>query len=161
MFGNTDGVSARRVHDEDTAARSGDHIHVVYSDTGAAYVFASPGPALSKLKESHRSWLLGGHAARTNPAHPRAGGTRFSFSLTQAATVSLAFTEKVGKRTEHKGTLKVTAALGANTVYFDGKIGAGKKLVPGRCTVTIVAKDGNGSSLAKHLKFRVHARKAH
>jgi hypothetical protein len=127
--------------------------------TGAAYVFAPPGPSLSKVKQSHKTWVLGRKPAAVNPAHKPSGGTEFSFSVNETATVSLTFTEKVNGHSKTVGTLRAHAKSGKNTVWFDGVIGHGKKLRTGQSAVTISAATANGTVQAKPLTFTTHPKK--
>jgi hypothetical protein len=125
------------------------------ADTGAAYLFASPGPGLSSVTQAHRRWALGSRSPSVNPQHAPHGGTAFSLTLSQAATVSLAFTETIGKHTAHRGTLTFPGAVGRNRVYVDGPLGHGHRLVAGHGTATIIAKNANGQTTAKRLHFVV------
>jgi FG-GAP repeat len=129
------------------------------ADTGAVYVFASPGPRVSSVAQAHRRWVLGSRSPSANPPHAPHGGTVFSLTLSQAATVSLVFTEKVGQHTARRGTLTFHGTIGANRVYVDGPLGRGHELVAGRGTVTIIAKNANGQTTAKRLHFVVAKQK--
>jgi hypothetical protein len=126
---------------------------------GAAYAFTPPAPALSKVKQSRTSWSLGRAAVKVNPTHQPKAGSGFSFTLPASATVSLRFSEKNSRgRLVPKGTVTVHARKGKNSVYVDGKLGHGKKLVAGHCTVTITAKNANGTSRARPLHFTTHGK---
>jgi hypothetical protein len=124
--------------------------------TGAVYLFTPPGPGLSKVRQSRRSWSLGHAAIKINPRHKPKSGDDFSFSLQAAATVSLTFREKNAHgRLVHRGTVVMHARSGRNSVDVDGKLGHGKKLAAGHCIVTVTAKNVNGTSSAKPLHFSV------
>jgi FG-GAP repeat len=113
---------------------------------GDAYVFAPPAPALSKVSQSHTSWTLGKKTTNVNPAHRPKGGTEFTFTVSQPATVSLGFSEKVHGALKQRGTIKVVAKKGRTTVWFDGVISAKRSLAAGHYAVTITAKNADGSS---------------
>jgi hypothetical protein len=108
------------------------------------------------VKQSHTSWKLGTHSPATNPAHAPKGGTRFSFDRNEAATVTMAFTEKDkhGKDVA-KGTVTIHATAGTTHEYIAGKLGHGDKLTVGKAKVTITATNENGISSKKALSFTV------
>jgi hypothetical protein len=106
------------------------------------------GPVLSSLKVA-KSWS-------------ERRGTVLGFTLNERATVSFAFTQRVGgrkvngkcvaqtrgnrrkpacKRSVTRGTLRVAGDAGKNTVFFQGRISARNKLRPGRYTLVITAVD--------------------
>jgi hypothetical protein len=122
---------------------------------GAAYVFAAPAPALSKVGQSHARWTLGRKQTKVNPAHQPEGGTEFTFTVSQAASVSLNFSEKVHGTLKHKGAVKVAAKKGKTTVWFDGVVSAKKSLAGGHYVVTVAAKNADGSSKPKTQHFVV------
>lgn len=129
---------------------------------GAAYLWATPGPNLTKVKQSHKSWRLGGAKPATNPhrvSHRR--GSVFSLTLNEAAEVSMVFSEKRHGHFKHVGTLKVTAHAGHNTEFVAGKLGHGKRLKPGHCKVKILANNANGRTKHKTLHFKTHTASHH
>jgi hypothetical protein len=131
------------------------------TQAGEDFLFAAARPALSAVKQSHKKWTLGKHTHHTNVKHKPSGGTTFSFSLNEAATVTLKFTEK-NKHGHYdtKHTITVHAKAGTTKEYVDGPLGAGKKLTatthkPGHCKVAITAVNANGISATKTLSFEV------
>jgi hypothetical protein len=131
------------------------------ANAGEEFLYAAARPALSSVKQSHKKWTLGKHTRHTNVKHKPSGGTTFSFSLNEAATVTLKFTEK-NKHGHYdtKHTITVHAKAGTTREYVDGPLGAGKKLTatkhhPGHCKVAITATNANGISATKTLSFEV------
>jgi hypothetical protein len=121
----------------------------------AQHLPAPQAPSLV-LGQSHRTWREGGRAGKGRPPV----GTMFSITLDQPASVLLTFTQaRTGrrldgrcaaetKRNRHRpacthiavvGTLSRTAAVGPNAISFGGNVGNGRKLAPGRYTVTVAA----------------------
>jgi hypothetical protein len=125
------------------------------ADTGTAEMLAPPGPVLSAVGQSHRRWQLGSRRVVVNPVHRPKGGDEVSFRLSQAATVSMVFSERVGRRTVSKGVLRLHVRAGANRVFIDGRTGHGKTLVPGHATVSIAATNANGSTGHRRLRLTV------
>ena len=126
------------------------------SDTGAAYVFAQPGPVLSKVRQSQRSWALGARKPESNPRHKPAGGTEFSFSVSESTTVSLSFSERKHGHYRQVHTIRLHVTRGRTKEYIDGKLGAGAALEPGRDEVTISATNSSGTTKSVTLKFTTH-----
>jgi 6-phosphogluconolactonase (cycloisomerase 2 family) len=93
---------------------------------------------LTKATQSHRRWRERRH-----------GGTTFSFTLNEAARVTLAFTQK----NHHPilGRLTVAGHAGRNKVAFNGRINRHTKLKPGTYTLTIRA----GASAPQRLTFTI------
>ena len=142
-----------------------------------------PAPTLKRVRESNKRWRDGGKLAGISRARRRRTpvGTSFSFTLNEAARVSLKFVrETVGRRVKsgHKskcatatrrnrkdrrctltkaaGTLSLSAREGADKVSFDGRIKGAKKLAAGSYTVTIEATNARGAhSAAARLSFTV------
>lgn len=85
-----------------------------------------PKPRLTNVSQSHRRWHEGKH-----------GGTTFSFTLNNAARVTLTFTQRNHRRT--LGTLTLTGRRGRNRVAFNGRINRHTNLKPGTYTATIKA----------------------
>ena len=117
----------------------------------------SPAPSLL-LGQSRRRWREGGRAGKGRPPI----GTMFSFTLSQAASVVLTFTQAQAGRSVHGtcvartarnrgkracartvvvGTLSQTGTLGPNDISFNGVLRHGRKLAPGRYTLTAIAGD--------------------
>jgi hypothetical protein len=107
------------------------------------------------------------------PALKSGKSAKFGFTLTEAATIKIAFTRlipgrKVGGKCKEKarkgkkctiakalGTLTVAGKAGSNSVSFNGKL-KGKKLPVGSYKVTITAVDAAGNkSKAKTVSVKV------
>jgi FG-GAP repeat len=115
--------------------------------TGAAYVFASPPPVLSKVAESATSFTIGSAPARANPKHHPAGGIVFRFHLNQPSAVTLRFTP---------GSLTVHGRKGVNRIWFDGRLAKHKTIHRGHQKVRFQANDSNGTSTTTTLRLTVH-----
>jgi fibronectin-binding autotransporter adhesin len=132
----------------------------VSSATSVTINQASAAPTLTGFSQAHTTWRAGGALAVFTKAAKRPPlGTRFSFTLNEAATVSLVFTHSApGRRSgarcvavttknrmgkSCKRTLTVTlshsAHSGKNTIAFQGRISSASKLGPGHYTVTATA----------------------
>jgi FG-GAP repeat len=165
----TSGTQTSELHDPATPAAHSEYgttvatagatvlVGAIYENSGQGAVFltAPAAPSLSKPALSHPTWVLGTKAAALNPKHKPKGGVEISFRLIESASVSLSFSEQVHGHLVHKGTLTVAAKAGKNTVFIDGPLGHGKRLAAGHGTVTITAKNANGTSTAKPLHFTV------
>ncbi len=132
-------------------------------------------PTLTSVSQTHSRWREGSKLAKLS--RRAALGTTFSFTLDQAASVSLSFTQPAtgrrvkGKcvaqthRNRHKprcqrivtrGTLKVGAHVGVNHVAFEGRLSALRRLRPGLYTVVITATNAaKQQSAAKRLSFKI------
>ena len=112
-------------------------------------------PTLTHLTQLHRAWREPNSRPRNAPI-----GTTFSFTLNQAATVTLAFTQKTTGRTlrrkcvaptrrnrhqppctltSTRGRLSLAAHAGTTKSRFQGRIAKSKHLKPGKYTLTITA----------------------
>ncbi len=135
-------------------------------------------PALTRVAQSHSVWregkalaILAGRTKRRLPV-----GTKFSFALNEAASVSLTFTQKVGgrkvkgrcrtqtkknrklracRRVVTRGTLSRVAHSGGNVLSFQGRISPSRTLKPGRYTVIIAARAAGKVSAPKRLRFTI------
>ena len=142
-----------------------------------------PVPALTSASQSARRWREGKALARLSSAHARRKGrhrlpvgTTFSFRLSEAATVTLSFTEHLaGRRVGHRcapltrtdrrrrgcpravtvGMLRLAGHGGLDKVRFDGRLSRSKRLRPGRYTVTIEASTRGGHSKPANLSFTI------
>ena len=149
------------------------------SGGGSAGAGASTlGPVVSSLAQSAARWREGSALARISRADakpPR--GTTFSFTLNEAATVKLAFTQpatgrRVGgrcvaqtKRNRSKHACRRTLTVGAltllpghagtNHVRFEGRYSAAKKLKPGRYALQLTASANGLSSAPRSLTFTI------
>jgi 6-phosphogluconolactonase (cycloisomerase 2 family) len=129
---------AKGFHGVDTFTfRASDGTNLSPPATAAIVVKPLPPPALSKVSESHKNWRRG-------------TSTTFSFTLSEAARVTFAFTHggsSVGRMTKsvHAGKDKVT---------FKGHLN-GHALAPGSYAVTIRASNKWGKSRSRHLSFKI------
>jgi hypothetical protein len=107
-------------------------------------------PQLAGVGQSSRHWR---EAATRHGHHAKLPvGTRFRFTLDRPAAVQLRFA-RGGARAV--GTLRVDGRPGPNRVRFAGRV-SGKRLRPGRYTVTLVAIDASGAaSSASVLRFTI------
>jgi hypothetical protein len=148
---------------------------VIYTKAGPG----SPGrvstpPIIGFLHLSHATWRERGRAHKGRPPV----GTTFSFTLTGAARVTLSFTEQLAgrrvagrcvapsranrhaatcRRTVSVGTIGRAGHSGLNRISFKGTLAGGRKLAPGRYTVTIMAVDpaSGAVSTPKRLTFTI------
>jgi len=135
-------------------------------------------PSLTGLSETHTRWREGTAPVRIS-THKRKRaplGTIFSFSLNEAASVTLQFTETAtGRRSagkcvvqttknRHKractrtlivGTLTLAGHTGANEVSFDGLLSNHKKLEPGSYAISATASAAGKSSTTSSLRFTI------
>lgn len=147
---------------------------VVY---GADQTFrtATVAPTLTSVSQSHARWREGSKLAKLSRRAPV--GTTFTFSLDQAASVTLTFSQPaIGRRVKGKcvarthgnrrkpkcrravtkGTLTFSAHAGVNHVSFAGRISASRRLRPGSYTVAIGATNAaKQRSTAKLLSFKI------
>jgi FG-GAP repeat len=133
-------------------------------------------PVISAVSQSHRTWREGRKLASVSRRRPPIG-TTFSFSLNEKASVSFAFTRRVGgrrvkgrcvaqtKRNRHMracrrtvtiATLVFSAHAGVNRVSFQGRISHSRKLEPGGYAVVIAATNTTRQrSNTKTLSFTI------
>ena len=131
-------------------------------------------PALTELGQSASKWRRGQKQAKISRAPV---GTTFSFNLSKAATVKLAFTQKASgrkvrgackaptpsnaskrrcTRTILAGTLSLPGHSGLNKLRFQGLLPNGKSLKVGSYTVALTARDAGGLQSAAHsLSFSI------
>ena len=151
----------------------------------STYTVRAPGPLLRDLRGSHRRWREGSalpHIPRhTNHARGRpAVGTTFAFTLSQAATVKLIFTQQGSgrvvtvkghgecvaqtKRNQRRrrcvrtvtaAGLSLKAPSGADEIGFAGRVSPTHKLSLGSYTITITAANANGKSSPHSLRFTI------
>ena len=140
----------------------------VSADASVTYEVVAAQPTVSGVRESAPRWL-----ERTGGPSQLPVGTTFSFTLDQAATVTLRFARVVGGRlagtscragahhgarcTAHvaAGAITISGHSGAQTFHFAGNTSTGR-LAPGVYVVSItaVARDGHRSA-TKTLRFTV------
>jgi hypothetical protein len=142
-------------------------------------------PTLSGVSQSHARWRDGGRTATLSSAHKAHKphkppvGTTFSFTLNEAASVSLTFTHqqagrKLGskclaqtrrnrgkhacKRTVTAGVLTFAGHAGPDRISFQGLLAHATKLPPGTYTLTLQATNPTGQrSAPSRLGFTVVA----
>jgi len=125
-----------------------------------------PPPTLSAVAEAHRVWRDGTRGASIARRRSRAPlGTAFSFSLDQAASVTLTFTQAVhGRRVGHRclaqsrhnrRQLVLPGHPGHDRVAFQGVLSRGRKLGPGSYAVRIGAINAAGRSQSFSLSFAI------
>ncbi len=146
--------------------------------TSPAVRAAAATPAISGFSQSHSSWVEGSAKAHLSAGKKKhkTVGTTFRFKLNVAATVTFTFNNSVtgrrsGKRcvaqTKHNGTkkkctltatdgkLKFSTAAGAHKLTFDGLLASGKKLAPGKHSVTLSATAAGKSAKPAKLSFAI------
>lgn len=126
---------------------------------------AAAAPKLEHVVQSHSRWREGSALARLAQKAKTPVGTVFSFTVDQAARVTVSFTQPgkgrrvkgrcVGatRRNRHarpctrtlaRGSLSFAAHAGANRIFFQGRLSASRRLRPGTYTVLIVATNAAG-----------------
>lgn len=134
---------------------------------GVGHPQATPPPVLTRLSQSSALW-------REVRSEPRHAPTTFSFSLNEAARVTLTFTRKVTgqrvngasvtprptrrhastcTRTVTLGTLSVQSGAGHHRIAFTGRLPGRGWLPRGRITVTAIASAHGHRSAARRLSF--------
>jgi CSLREA domain-containing protein len=140
-------------------------------------VKSPPAPSVSNLAQSASRWRDGpglAHISRARAKPPR--GTTFSFTLNEAASVRLAFTQQVSgrsvgghcvaqtahNRTMHAcrrpltvGALTLQGEAGSDRVRFEGRLSANRKLKPGRYALVLSASANGLSSAPRSLTFTI------
>ena len=107
---------------------------------------------VSGFRQTHARWS----EHRSKRRHAARYGTRFVFTLDEAATVTLRFTTKIHHHTKVVGRLVLAANAGNNRVVFTGRVG-GKRLPPGGYHVALsaVATAGGQRAAGKSLAFTI------
>lgn len=135
-------------------------------------------PALTALKQSHRLWREGNKRARFSRAQQPPVGTKYSFTLNEAAQVRFVFRQLLsGRRTSNgcvaptarnhgnhhctrvrvRGVLSFAAtSSGAHRLFFDGRLPT-RRLPPGTYSLAIAAAAGGLRSGVQTLGFRIVA----
>lgn len=136
-------------------------------------------PRVTAVAQSAAAWRLGSALPQISRQRRLPVGTTFSLRLDQAATVKLAFAQRlrgrrVGRacvapthanrhrprctRKAPRGSLSFQARAGRNRVRFQGRLSRRRKLKPGRYKVSITATASSGlRSSARSLSFRIVA----
>jgi hypothetical protein len=136
-------------------------------------------PTVAALGQSAARWREGSalaHVSRAGAQPPK--GTTFSFTLNEAATAHLSFTQALSGRsvagrcvalTKHNsarhacrrtitaGALALAAGAGTDHVRFEGRLPAARKLKPGRYTMVLTATAGGLTSVPRSLSFTIVA----
>jgi len=140
----------------------------------------APSLSISLLKQSASTWREGGKLAQISRKHKKPPvGTKFSFKLSERASITLTFKRSAtGRRVRGKcvaqtrsnkrrpkcpltvaaGSLKMTAGAGADAdkIYFDGLLSRRKRLRLGEYKLTIAAVDSTGRvATSRALHFTI------
>src|SRR4051794_1439785 len=121
-------------------------------------VVTPPAPAISSLTFTPATFRLGSFLPTATSAAKRKlpVGTKISYVVTDATTVSLSFARlRKGRRAVAAGTLRRKVVTGINRLRFSGRLSAKRKLRPGRYRVTAVAKSASGKSAPLRGTIRV------
>jgi hypothetical protein len=120
-------------------------------------------PVLEGATLTRRRWRDGSALVRVAKRRaPR--GTTLSFSLSVAASVRIAFSERVvARHGSHRGrthwaprgAIALAAHAGVDRIAFDGRVSPSQRLAPGVYRMAIVATDAGGSSKPVTLPFEV------
>jgi hypothetical protein len=130
----------------------GDNAAASVCGASMAKTVVNPVPVLSSFAQTHARWREGTALPKIAAASSTPVGTVFSFTLNQAATVKLVFSQG-GKP---KGTLSLPAASGANKITFQGRLSTKHRLATGQFTVTITATNASqATSVPKKLSFTI------
>lgn len=172
-------VAAAEVGHKLTCAVTASSAYGSASATSAAVTISEPlAPTLTGVSQTAKTWREANRTAQISRKRRQPPvGTKFSFKLNEAATVSLAFTQPVQGRklkrkcvaqTRHnrhapactlktltRATVTVAGRAGENTVKFYGRTTSGHKLKLGTYTVAIVAVAEGHSSTARRLTFTI------
>jgi hypothetical protein len=131
--------------------------------------------SVGQLHQSARTWREGNRLATFAAKHKPPVGTQFTFTVNEAATVTLSFTRPgtgrsvAGKcaavtkhnRRHHKctpaaGTITHAAHAGLNTVAFQGRLSPHERLAPGSYTLVVTALGTNGhTSAPQTIRFTI------
>jgi hypothetical protein len=136
-------------------------------------------PTVAALGQSAARWREGSALARVSRAGAQPPkGTTFDFTLNEAATAHLSFTQALSGRsvaghcvapTKHNsarracrrtiaaGALALAAHAGSDHVRFEGRLSATRKLKPGRYTLVLTATAAGLTSVARSLSFTIVA----
>jgi YVTN family beta-propeller protein len=177
---DAEGCSTTLVFTGQTAFCNGSN---VASTTGQVTVAPVPvkthppvAPSLTAT-ESHAVWRTGSHLASLARKRRPPVGTTFTFTLNEAAGVTLTFSQQLGgrkvkgrcvagsganrhkpscRRSVRRGSLTLSAHAGVNKVSFQGRISASRTLKPGHYTLVITAANSAGQhSPPRSLSFTI------
>lgn len=116
-------------------------------------------PAISSLSIGRR-WRAGSRPATISAAKRKRPpvGTTIRLRLSEPATLTLAFSQRRRGRAVARGTLKLRAHTGTNTITFAGRLSARKRLKPGAHLLTVTATDAAGNrSRPRTARFTILA----
>lgn len=153
------------------ALSSADTLGNATSATGSIAVTAAATrpPKLEHLRQSNRRWREGSALARLAAKRRAPLGTTFSFTLDQAARVTLTFAQPARGRSVKghcvaatrrnrkahrctrvlsRGAISLAAHAGANKILFQGRLSSARKLRPGTYTVLVTAGNAAGQRSA-------------
>ncbi|HEY8764213.1 MAG TPA: hypothetical protein VIM18_08485 [Solirubrobacteraceae bacterium] len=144
-----------------------------------SFVPAAVAPVLTHVTQTHTRWCEGTALAVISRSAKRRPpvGTRFSFSLNQSASATLAFTQSLPGRSTHghcvaqtnknrksracsrvvtRHTLRSAGHAGTNRVSFQGRFSRSSALKPGRYTLVVTAVNAAGRrSRSSALTFTI------
>jgi hypothetical protein len=96
-----------------------------------------------------------GNPTQASSAWKRSKGTTFAFGLSARARVVLAFRQQLGRRRVLRGTVAMNGHPGTDRLGFKGRLAGGRRLRPGRYTVTFTATNSSGASRPVSVSFRI------
>jgi hypothetical protein len=96
-----------------------------------------------------------GNPTQSSTAWRRSKGTVFAFGLSTSAKVRFVFRQRVSSRKRIRGTVALNGHPGTDRLRFKGRVAGGRKLKPGRYTVTVTATNNAGVSRPVSLSFRI------
>jgi hypothetical protein len=101
---------------------------------------AGHGPVIWRLRESRRSWR-------------RRSGTTFSFELSERATVTFVFRQRIDRVWVPRGALIWSGSVGLNRVRFKGRLHPSGELARGRYLAVLTAANASGESSRVSIAF--------
>jgi hypothetical protein len=144
---------------------------------GAQRITVAPAaPVLGALHETSSRWREGGKLAAVSSARRPPVGTSFSFTLSEAATLSFAFTTKAAGRKARgrcvaqshrnvharrctrailRGRLQLSGRPGTDHIRFQGLLSKHARLKPGTYTLTLTASASGLKSAARSISFTI------
>jgi hypothetical protein len=96
-----------------------------------------------------------GNPTQSSAAWNRSRGTTFAFGLSSSAKCQFVFRQRTGRRGVVRGRVSLSGHPGTDRLRFNGRMAGGKKLGPGRYTVTITATNNAGSSRSVTMSFQI------
>jgi CSLREA domain-containing protein len=151
--------------------------HTALTGTGTTTGGGAKKPVVRSLSQSAKRWRLGSHLATISKKKRPPVGTTFTFTLSTAASVKLAFMQtksgrSVGgkcvaknrhnarrprcKLTVLAGALRLTGHAGVDHVKFQGRLSPTSKLKPGAYALFVSARNAAGTGTpAGPLRFTI------